>query len=52
VAIDASTERRSAVVEARIHKRPNQWQVRNLNAPNRMYTAGGPPPWWTVRGDR
>lgn len=41
MAIDASTERRSAVVEARIHKRPNQWQVRNLNAPNRMYTAGG-----------
>jgi hypothetical protein len=34
-------QNRSAVVEARIHKRPNQWQVRNLNEPNRMYTAGG-----------
>jgi hypothetical protein len=41
VAIDVSMQNRSAVVEARIHKRPNQWQVRNLNEPNRMYTAGG-----------
>jgi len=41
MASDASFENRSAVVEARIHKRPNRWQVRNLNEPNRMYTAGG-----------
>lgn len=41
LATDASFQKRSAVVEARIHKRPNQWHVRNLNEPNRMYTAGG-----------
>jgi len=42
VATDASLGNPSAVVEAQFHKRPNRWGVRNLNEPNRMYTAGGP----------
>jgi len=41
MATDTSFENRSAVVEAQVYKRPNHWQVRNLNEPNRMYTAGG-----------
>jgi predicted alpha-1,2-mannosidase len=41
LATDASMKVLSGVVEARIHKRPNRWQVRNIHEPNRMYTAGG-----------